>query len=247
MNRPHALTVAGFDPTAGAGVSADIKTFEQLSVAGMNVVTGITVQSEDHFESVHWVDDSVLKAQLCVMLERYSFSAVKIGLVRDVQQLALILSQIESYSDPIPIVWDPILSATAGFAFHAGSELSDIRAMFGRVTLITPNSEEYKALTQEDTIPKIRSEFKHECAALITGIHRESDVVDILVDDDIHYLRADRLDDHDKHGSGCVLSAAIAAGLAKGESLKNAVESGRSYVRRFLQSNRRKLGYHAHI
>src|ERR1035437_1980671 len=116
--RPCVLSIAGFDPSGGAGVLADIKTFEQHKVLGMGVVTGLTFQNDSEFDGVKWVEiDDILK-QIEILPKKFKFEFVKIGMIKDVQTLETIISNLKSKIQNPKLIWDPILKASAGFEIH---------------------------------------------------------------------------------------------------------------------------------
>ena len=118
--QPFVLSIAGFDPSGGAGVLADCKTFEQFSCHGLSVVTAITHQNEKQVRGVSWLSEDEIRAQLCPLLDCYSIAAVKVGIVRSASTLKLISETVRGYGVTAPIVWDPVRQATAGRVFFEG-------------------------------------------------------------------------------------------------------------------------------
>src|SRR5690606_34283761 len=116
--RPYILSVAGFDPSGGAGVLADIKTFEAYKTIGLGVSTALTYQTEDSFLGVDWHTEKQLEMQLETLLKRYPVEIAKIGLVESLNSLDHILDILQNYRPGMKIIWDPILKASAEFTFH---------------------------------------------------------------------------------------------------------------------------------
>ena len=240
--RAHILTIGGFDPSGGAGVLADIKTFEQHKLLGMAVNTANTVQTEDRFEAVNWLSEELILGQLDTLLAQYSFDYVKIGLIPSVQFIGEI-SQRLSKTKPC-IIWDPILKASAGFDMeHATDKLLEV---LDTVFLITPNWEEVQALTgMKDAIAGAKK-LAQNCNVYLKGGHNAADPGrDYLFIDGREYtLRPRGRAVSEKHGSGCVLSSALAANLTQRYPMVKACLRSKEYVTRVLESNPSLLGYH---
>jgi len=238
--RPYSLSIAGHDPSAGAGLTADLKTMEQLGTYGLSVCTAITIQNDKQFEKVHWVLPDLLLQQIQVLQQRFEWKAVKIGLIQNWQVLAQLIVQFED----TPIVFDPIFSASAGFEFHRGFDAFEV---LKKITLITPNHLEIQQLIPNETPENGAKILSQYCAVLLKGGHS-----DTRLGWDELWQNGERIATfapqqtaiHSKHGSGCVLSAAIAAYLAKGKSLTAACGLAKQYVEKFLTSNDTLLGYH---
>ncbi|MFT3751593.1 MAG: hydroxymethylpyrimidine/phosphomethylpyrimidine kinase [Paludibacter sp.] len=242
-NRPYCLTVAGFDPTAGAGVLADSKTFEMLEVYGMGIITSNTLQTDSLFIDVEWINIETIKKQLETLLKNYDFEALKIGLVQNFDMLRQIISVAKSINPDIKIVWDPILKSSSGFDFHAKGSL-ELSFLEENCTLITPNWNEFETLWRTDH--DILKERKPKTAVLIKGGHRlEKTGCDLLFEKG-NYIEIPGTSFHgkSKHGTGCVLSAAIVANLAKGGSLIESCVYAKTYVEKFILSSDLNLGYH---
>lgn len=238
--RPFCLSIAGFDPSGGAGLMADTKVFECLKVQGLGVVSALTFQSHSEFLGVKWSTNYELEQQI-LPLKNYPVKVAKIGLVASFEQLKWLVMFLKENFDELFIVWDPILKASAGFQFH--NELSLPNWITKNIHLITPNWMEYKQLGLDENDVT-------QCALLVKGGHRVHKVgTDTLFVGSTKYDIEGELFENkiDKHGTGCVLSAAIAAYLAKGESVYEACVNAKRYVEQFIQSNQTKLGYHTCI
>ncbi len=234
--RPYCLSIAGFDPCGGAGVLADIKTFEQLLVQGLGVSSALTFQNDETFEGVQWIPFSDIQKQL-EPLKKYPVKVAKIGLIESLEILDQLVDLLNQLFPKIKIIWDPVIKASAGYAFHTDSKVG--KTLAKKITLITPNQMEYDQLQLHQ---------QRNCAVLLKGGHRENvkglDTL-FLSEKQIDFI-GELLDSSAaKHGSGCVLSSAIAANLALGESLPKACRKAKEYVEDFLVSNQTNLGYHS--
>lgn len=242
-NRSYCLSIAGYDPTAGAGVLADVKTFEMFQVYGMAIITSNTLQTDDRFLSVQWMDIETIKNQMETLFSKYDFKALKIGLVENFDTLQQIVLLAKKLNPTIQIVWDPILKSSSGFDFHSNTSLK-LKFLEENCSLITPNWNEFVSLWGND--PDILLNRKLNTSILIKGGHRQGKKgCDLLY---IHgdFVKIDGIPFHgkSKHGTGCVLSAAIAAYLAKGNDLINSCTQAKQYVEQFILSNETNLGYH---
>jgi len=242
-NRPFCLSVAGFDPTGGAGVLADIKTFEMQDVYGMGIITSNTLQTDNLFIKVDWVDIETIKKQLETLMNAYNFKAMKIGLIQSFEVLSQIILTAKSINPNLKIVWDPILNSSSGFNFHTKNSM-ELSFLEENCTLITPNWNEFETLwgTKTDII----KERNPKAAILIKGGHRKEKAgCDLLFENgDFIEIPGNSFHGKSKHGTGCVLSAAITANLAKGKSLINSCTQAKTYVEEFIFSNDLNLGYH---
>ena len=138
-NRPYVLTIAGHDPSGGAGLNADIKTMEALGVQGLSVCTAITYQTEDSFNDVAWLSTKKIKKQLMPLLERYQIDFVKIGIMEDISTLKWILRTLRSYNPDILILWDPVLKTSTGFKLQKKISTSTLREILEQIDVFTPN------------------------------------------------------------------------------------------------------------
>jgi len=248
IGRPKVLSIAGFDPSGGAGILADIKTFEQCEAYGMGVTTAITYQTEDQFLGVRWLSSEEILSQLMPLLTDYTFSAVKIGLVKDQNILQEIIIALRKYSMQVPIVVDPILKATAGYQFHDGVVKDIFKLILPDITLLTPNWDEARAISGNiDGLEGARL-LAAETNILLKGGHaREGIGTDYLFfkEGQVILLAPKGSTASPKHGSGCVLSASITAFLSQGFSLQEACRKGKDYTYQYLLSSSSLLGCHS--
>ena len=247
--RPLVLSIAGFDPSAGAGILADIKTFEQHKVLGMGVVTGLTFQNDSEFEGVKWTETAEIEKQIEILSRKFRFEFVKIGMIRDLEMFNDIIQvpSLKSQNPSPKVIWDPILRATAGFDIHKTIDKKKVASICKNVYLITPNIDEIRVLTEEQDEIKAAKELSKHCNVLLKGGHSEINKgKDYLFTKEgkVFPFRPKKISGLGKHGSGCVLSSAITANLANGLSLQRACLKGKDYVTKFLMSNKTLLGYH---
>jgi hydroxymethylpyrimidine/phosphomethylpyrimidine kinase len=245
--RPFALTIAGFDPSGGAGLLADIKTFEANQIYGLGVCTALTVQHENRFDSVQWVDNELIIEQAKLLFEKYSIQYVKIGLVKSLDDLSKIITALLSWNPEVIIIWDPILKASTGFNFHDEINVSTLIMILKQIYVLTPNLPEANLLVNDSLNTEQKALILAEnCAVFLKGGHGDLDESkDVLFYQNQRFeYFAKRIIQGEKHGSGCVLSSAITANLAKGFPLEKACEEAKKYITAFLGSNNSLLGYH---
>lgn len=243
--KPYVLSIAGFDPSAGAGVLADVKTFEGNGAYGMGVVSAITYQNDMEFERVEWIDHSKIVGQIEVLLKRFRIKHIKIGLIENMDTLAQIVRFLKTEVDEPVIIYDPILKASAGFSFHNITEEHFTKTIEG-INCITPNIPEAIQIFGPDNLNEKLELLSENINVYLKGGHTEDNVVtDLLyVKDHTYAFPNDRIPNGAKHGSGCVLSSALTAQLALGHDLPTAAENANSYTHNFLASNETLLGYH---
>lgn len=245
--RKYVLTIAGFDPSAGAGVLADIKTFEMNKVYGLGVIAANTFQDDQEFKRVEWIPVDRMLEQIDMMTSCFSLEYIKIGLIESFVVLEKVIEHCQQRVKDVRIIWDPILKASAGFNFHDPKENGALKNILPKLFLVTPNVPEALALSGRQLTSDAGTELAAACNVLIKGGHRAE-----KIGYDTLFLREGKQFSFrpkirgvsEKHGSGCVLSAAIAANLAKGESVQRACLAGKEYTEKFLSSQPGLLGYH---
>ena len=240
MTIPVALTIAGSDSSGGAGIQADLKTFAALSVYGASVITALTAQNTRGVSGIHLVPSEFVSAQIDAVFGDLDVKAVKIGMVAQLATIDAIAAGLEKWS-PKHIVLDPVMVATSGDRLLAADAVEALRSkLIPHASIITPNLPEAAALLDE---PVAASEAAIEsqgrrllamgCSAvLIKGGHGQgSESVDYLVNGNgMMALAAPRIATKNTHGTGCSLSSAIAAGLAKGDELQTAVVNAKTWI-----------------
>jgi hydroxymethylpyrimidine/phosphomethylpyrimidine kinase len=244
QERPYVISIAGFDPSGGAGLLSDCKTLEQLKVMGLGVCTALTLQTASQCLNLEWRPlDEVIKA-IQVLMENYPVSAVKVGIVKDAEFLDEIIKTIKIGNPEVKIVWDPVLKSTSEFTFFDLETLPELKTVVNKLSLITPNYNEYSVLKGNNLLPD-----SNKCSLLIKGGHRKDHLgTDILVENEKEIVLQPNSHNEEyfpKHGSGCVLSSAITSELGKGESMEVACRNGKLYIEKFLKSNSSLLGTHS--
>lgn len=238
------LILAGSDPGAGAGVQQDLKTATLLGVYGLTVITALTVQNSQGVQSVHPTPPEVVEAQLQAIFSDFPVQAVKIGMVGSAANIRIMARQLRNLPELPPVVLDPVLAAGQGGALleEEGIELLR-RELFPLVTVLTPNVPEAARLcgmavhTPADLEAAARRlKTLGPAWVLAKGGHLPGEPVDILTDgQNAYHLPAPRLPAPHNHGSGCLLATAVAAHLAQGASVVEAVNEARQLARAALR------------
>jgi hydroxymethylpyrimidine/phosphomethylpyrimidine kinase len=240
MTIPIALTIAGSDSSGGAGIQADLKTFAALGVYGASVITALTAQNTTGVTGIHQVPPEFVTAQIDAVFDDLDVRAVKIGMVAQLATIDAIAAGLARWS-PKHVVLDPVMVATSGDRLLAAEAVDALRTkLVPRASLITPNLPEAGALLNEpvaSTEAAIESQGKRLLAmgcraVLIKGGHGQgAESIDYLVrDGGTVALAAPRIATQNTHGTGCSLSSAIAAGLAKGEDMETAVRHAKAWI-----------------
>lgn len=246
-DKPYVMSIAGFDPTGGAGLLADIKCFEQNDVYGFGICSALTIQTDRDFLKNDWLEASQIIDQMLPLLSRYPIVAVKIGLIKSIEVLLEVMACLKSHQPAVKIVMDPVLKASAGYEFHDWEDgLKQLLPVLKQISLITPNYLEMVNLGGQQEVFSTAKSWSAYCPVLLKGGHMETNTgTDFLFEHgSLHELKPTCTKIHQKHGSGCVLSAAITAGLAKTNNLLGACIQAKKYTEQFLNSNDTLLGYH---
>ena len=238
---PIALTIAGSDSGGGAGIQADLKTFSALGVYGASVITALTAQNTQGVTGIHDTPPDFITAQIDAVFSDLDVAAVKIGMVSRVDAINAIVDGLKRWK-PAHVVLDPVMVATSGDRLLAPDAIEELRTrLFPLAEVITPNLPEAAALLDlpiATTDAEIEGQGRKllrfgSPAVLIKGGHSEgsAESVDYLVTEKTSIrLAAPRTKTRNTHGTGCSLSSAVAAGLAKGQSLETAVREAKAYV-----------------
>ena len=243
---PRLLTIAGSDSGGGAGIQADLKTFAALGCFGMTAITALTAQNTTGVRSIHAVPSATLRDQIDAVVEDIGVDAVKIGMLHSPEVVRTVAEAIERHGLQ-RVVLDPVMVATSGAVLIDNPAIAAlVSQLFGRAVLVTPNLDEAallvgRPLTSEVDMALAARELlaKGARAVLLKGGHLAGDVVcDLLMErgGQPYWMRAPRIATANTHGTGCTLSSAIAAYLAMGKPLVDAVEAARAFVRSALQA-----------
>ena len=241
-SRPKILTIAGFDPSGGAGILADVKTIESHRCQAFAVNTANTIQNEEEFISPNWIDETTVFSQLELLLKLHQFHFVKIGLVPSIDFLKKVIQQLSVTN--CQIIWDPILSTSSGFDFK--HDLSDLKDVLKNIFLLTPNWDEIKLLSNNDDALEGAKQFTAYTNVYLKGGHNQDEIgKDFLFYNKTAYpFNTKKRCIYPKHGSGCVLSSALIANIALGYPMIKACLRSKSYVTQFLTSSSKLLGNH---
>lgn len=240
MKTPIAVTIAGSDSSGGAGVQADLKTFSALGVYGASVVAALTAQNTTGVSAIHEVPAAFVAAQIDAVFSDLAVGAVKIGMLGNAEVVATVAAGLERH-EQTNVVLDPVMVATSGRRLLTPDAIALLRAqLLPRALVVTPNLPEAAALL--DTAEAMdENEMLHQAdrlialganAVLMKGGHAAGkESVDILVTATASIrVIGERISTRNTHGTGCTLAAAIAAGLAKGRGLTEAVRDAKEYV-----------------
>ncbi|MBO1924625.1 bifunctional hydroxymethylpyrimidine kinase/phosphomethylpyrimidine kinase [Thiomicrorhabdus sp. 6S3-12] len=253
MSLPTVLTIAGSDPSGGAGIQADCKSIHALGGYALSVATALTAQNSQGVQGVYPVSADAFKAQLDSLLADYQIDAVKIGMLAEASKIETVSELLENLS--VPVVLDPVLVSSSGTVLLQQKAIQNLtEKLLPQVTLVTPNLPEaqlllkqagfndslQKALQDNETIPaRAFAEMGIQNLLLKGGHQTGSMACDALFEKlqsepQIHSFCKPRLQVQHSHGTGCTLSSAIATFLARGETLPNAVQKSKQYLHQTL-------------
>jgi hydroxymethylpyrimidine/phosphomethylpyrimidine kinase len=241
------LTIAGSDSGGGAGIQADLKTFSALGVFGASAITAITAQNLGGVTAIQPVEPDVVRKQVTAVLEGFPVKAVKIGMLFSMPIIRAVADVLEmsSYRD-IPIVLDPVFAATSGSQLIQDEAVAQLKGeLFPMATVVTPNIPEAEILTgmtletgtdMERAAKSLYDTFG--IAILMKGGHLPDRAIDILCDwEGLKVYESKFITGVNNHGSGCTLSAAIAAAIARGETLRQAIQTAKDFIQTALKQN----------
>jgi hydroxymethylpyrimidine/phosphomethylpyrimidine kinase len=242
---PVALTIAGSDPSGGAGIQADLKTFHRFGVYGEAVVTLIAVQNTRGVTRVDRLAPDLVRDQIRAVLEDIPPQAVKTGALGSKEVVEVVAEAAGAFG--CPLVVDPVMISKRGARLlDEDSSRALVERLIPRAFLLTPNLDEAAAITglavnDRDSMLRAAEKLTALGAAniLVKGGHLEGDALDLLLmaSGEVHEFRAARIETRHTHGSGCTYSAAITAELAKGTPLAQAVRLAKDFVRRAILTN----------
>jgi hydroxymethylpyrimidine/phosphomethylpyrimidine kinase len=239
---PILLTIAGFDPSCGAGVGADLKTFAAYGCYGIAAITSLTVQNTQGVEIVHNTPASELREQLEILVKDCEIAAVKIGMLGNRGNAAVVAEFLDAHKFA-HIVHDPVMKSSSGSELLDAGGIKFVAAeLLKRATVITPNLPEAEILTgltikdvadMEAAARKIAEMGAH--AVIVKGGHMDK-AIDVLFDGtDMHPLGGDKVKLENTHGTGCTFASAITAQLAAGRSLLEATTLAKAYVMKAIE------------
>ncbi|AGK99781.1 bifunctional hydroxymethylpyrimidine kinase/phosphomethylpyrimidine kinase [Desulfoscipio gibsoniae] len=232
------LTIAGSDSSGGAGIQADLKTFSALGTYGMSVITAVTAQNTRGVSSVRELDPEIIREQISAIFEDIQVDAVKIGMVFNttiIDSIAEILLKHRIKN----IVVDPVMVSTSGYTLlQPQAREALIRELFPLAEVVTPNLWEAEVITGEkiSTLPAMEKaamtiSLLGSKNVVVKGGHLEGDAVDVLYNGkSFRHFFSDRVSTPHTHGTGCTFSSAIAAFLAKGCPVEEAVAGAKEYI-----------------
>ncbi len=233
-----ALTIAGSDSSGGAGIQADLKTFSAHGVFGMSVITAITAQNTQGVLAVQDISPEIIEKQIEAIFTDIKVDALKIGMVSVTETIHIIKRKLAdlNYQN---IVLDPVMVSKSGYhLLKTEAKTALIEDLLPLAKLVTPNLPEAEVITGKNisTLAEMEDAAKmiHQMGSenvLVKGGHLAEDAVDVFFDGkEFSYFRVKRIATKNTHGTGCTLSAAIAANLAQGLSVVQSVEKAKSYI-----------------
>lgn len=242
ISTPTIISIAGFDPSSGAGITADIKTAEKMGVYSFGVNTAVTIQNQYQYLDTQWIDKELIKRQFDIIATQNSSNHIKIGLIQSFDVLNEICDHIITKIPNAKICWDPILNSSTGYRFH-DTVKPNIEDILKKIYLVTPNY--YEALKLFDNnisshnLSKISQQY--DVNILIKGGHHNQashNSIDTLYSSNSIESYTVLRSDEAKHGTGCKLSTAIVSLLAKGYTLNEAVKEGQNSVAQEINASK---------
>jgi hydroxymethylpyrimidine/phosphomethylpyrimidine kinase len=251
---PVCLTIAGSDNSAGAGAQADLKTFTALGTYGLTAITCVVAEVPGKVSAIHPIPPDVVAEQIRLSLAAFPVAAIKTGMLYSTEIVEIVADILEGTG--IPLVVDPVMVATSGAMLLRPEALEIYRKrIFPRSTVVTPNMDEVAVLTGRPvkTVADIREAGgtlaeSYSCAWLLKGGHlggEEATDMLFMGGDEVAVLKSPRVHGVSTHGTGCTTSAAIAAGLAHGLPLQEAVAQAKQFVTGAIRRHHRWGAVHA--
>ena len=233
-----ALTIAGTDPTGGAGIQADLKTFQEREVFGMSVITSVVAQNTTGVQQIEHLPISFIEEQLKSVISDIVPDSIKTGMIATPEMMEMVAKHIQLLQ--VPYVIDPVMVAKSGDSLMDQTSRRVMQEkLIPLATVVTPNIPEAEILTVMDikhisdaevAAKRIVQDFGAQ-AAVVTGGHFDQEPVDVLYDGEkLHYYETNWIDTHHTHGTGCTFSAVITAELAKGRAFHEAVQTAKDFI-----------------
>jgi hydroxymethylpyrimidine kinase/phosphomethylpyrimidine kinase len=249
VDRPAALTIAGSDSGGGAGIQADLRTFTALGCFGTSVVTCATAQNLSAVTRVAALPAEDVRAQMDAVIGGFPVRSVKTGMLFSREIVEAVAAAASAPGFP-PLVVDPVMVATSGARLLSADAVEAYRGLVARALVVTPNLDEAAVLlgrpvARAEEMPDAARELSRRlgCSVLLKGGHLTGPPVDVLWHAGAaHGWTGERVEGVNSHGSGCVLSAAVAAWLARGVGLLEACEKAREYLAAAFRSPTRLAG-----
>ena len=235
----RALTIAGSDTCGGAGIQGDLKSFSANGVYGMSVITAVTVQNTMGVFGIQDINPEIIEGQIDVIFEDIRVDSIKIGMVSQIPSIKAIARSLKKVEKLPPIVLDPVMISKSGFnLLSKDAKDTLVNELFPLATLITPNLPEAEEIlgikiTNIEEMKEAAIMLKELGAKsiLVKGGHLEDDATDLLYHEGkFIYLSQERIETKHTHGTGCTLSSAIAANIAKGLDVEEAVKLAKEYI-----------------
>lgn len=231
------LTIAGSDSSGGAGIQADLKTFEAFGVFGASAITVLTAQNTTGVQDIFTLPTDFIKHQIQSVLTDFDVSAIKIGMLYDANIIRMVMRLIHPLD--IPIVLDPVCISKAGSPLLKDDAIDALRELSRHVTLSTPNLHEANHLFvyNSDDTDSCKVLISHPAAVLIKHHVTNNISTDLLyIEGEKYFFTSELLDTNNLHGTGCSLSSAIAANLALGHSLHESVDRSKQFITQAIRT-----------
>lgn len=236
-----ALTIAGSDSSGGAGIQADLKTFEAFGIFGTSAITVLTAQNTTGVQAIEALSPDFIKAQIYSVLDDFDVAAIKIGMLYDVPVIETVREVVRTLD--VPIVFDPVFISKAGSPLLKSEAVEAIKTLFEHVTLITPNRYEAKELFgyEHGDTESLDAVMNAPCPVLVKHRRLELPTGNVSVDQlymgrQKRVFQTEMIETDSLHGTGCSYSSAIAANLALGKPLDAAIETAKRFVTEALRS-----------
>ena len=241
MSVPIAVTIAGSDSSGGAGIQADLKSFSALGVYGASIVTAVTAQNTLGVSAIHDIPAKIVGEQIDSVMSDLEVAVVKIGMVANVDTINVIADKLEEY-EITNVVLDPVMVAESGDVLVEPKAIEGIvNGLFPKASVVTPNLHEAVKLLGENEMAKSKDEMVRQAKAicelgaenvLVKGGHSKTkEACDVLIHKDKEYWFCQPfVETRNTHGTGCSLSSAIAAEIAKGEEIVKAVDIAKKWI-----------------
>lgn len=242
---PVALSIAGSDCSAGAGIQADLKTFQYFHVHGLTAVTCVVSETSKIVAAVQTLPIEIIESQIALLLKSFPVGAIKTGMLHSAEVITTVAAQVSKHPQ-IPLVVDPVMIASSGSSLLQPDAIEAFKqVLFPLAALLTPNLPEAAALLGREIqdlgemeAAAMELSSRHHCAVLLKGGHLAGDAcVDVLADSGklTHFIQP-RIPLAETHGTGCTLSAAICAALSHGKSLPDAINAAKTYLSQTLRT-----------